>query len=220
MSSAENGPVPEKNSSMPAQQTGLRQRSGEKRRLVLRAARQIFLRAGFAEASMDAISALSGVSKMTIYRHFNSKEDLFAGVISELCDKIIRLEPPLVTDDAPRKALSKYAERVIDTLFEPETLELHRVVIAECRRFPELGQLFFQRGPRGAIDALTLYLRKHGKSPAMRAGLDPERAAIEFLDLLRGYAHMKALLRIEAAPSKKEKSQRIAAALRHVLKDQ
>ena len=85
-------------------------------------------------------------------------------------------------------------------------------------RFPELGELFFQRGPKGAIDALTLYLKKHKKSPELRDDLDPERAAIEFLDLLRGYAHMKALLRIQAAPSRKEKRQRVAAALRHVLK--
>ena len=38
---------------------------------------------------MDDVAARAGVSKMTVYRHFGSKEDLFAGVITDLCNEII-----------------------------------------------------------------------------------------------------------------------------------
>jgi TetR/AcrR family transcriptional regulator, mexJK operon transcriptional repressor len=193
-------------------------RSDQKKLLILRAAREIFLKAGFAEASMDAISALSGVSKMTIYRHFENKEELFAGVITELCDQIVGLEPTLATGEPLKQALAKYADRFIDTLFAAETLQLHRVVVAECGRFPDLGKLFFARGPKRAIDALTRYLKEHHRDPQLRSGLDAEVAAIAFLDLLRGYAHMKALLGIEAAPSGSERRKRIAMALAQVLR--
>jgi TetR/AcrR family transcriptional regulator, mexJK operon transcriptional repressor len=200
------------------QSAGSARRSDQKKLLILNAAREIFLKAGFAEASMDAISALSGVSKMTIYRHFENKEELFAGVITELCDRIVGLEPHLATGEPVKQTLAKYADRFIDTLFAAETLQLHRIVVAECIRFPDLGMLFFERGPKRAIDALTRYLKEHRGDPQLRSGLDPEAAAVAFLDLLRGYAHMKALLGIEAAPSSGERRKRIAAALAQVLR--
>src|SRR5262249_22622795 len=117
-----------------------------------------------------------------------------------------------------KQALAKYADRFIDTLFAAETLQLHRVVMAECGRFPDLGKLFFARGPKRAIDALTRYLKDHRGDSQLRSGLDAEAAAIAFLDLLRGYAHMKALLGIEPAPSSGERRKRIAMALAQVLR--
>ena len=53
-----------------------------KRRIILRGAKAVFLSRGFAGANMDAVAAKAGVSKMTLYRHFASKEALFAGVYS------------------------------------------------------------------------------------------------------------------------------------------
>jgi len=46
----------------------------------------------------------------------------------------------------------------------------------------------------------------------------PRRAAEEFLELLRGYAHLRVLLGLEKAPSRREIDSRIGSALRHVLR--
>ena len=63
--------------------------SDKKRQAILQGAKAAFLKEGFGGASMDQVAALAGVSKMTVYRHFGSKEDLFAGVITELCHFIV-----------------------------------------------------------------------------------------------------------------------------------
>ena len=63
--------------------------SALKRAQIIQAGKVVFLDNGFGAASMDVIAASAGVSKMTIYRHFRSKELLFAGVIDALCRKII-----------------------------------------------------------------------------------------------------------------------------------
>ena len=52
-------------------------RSARKRRAILDAATEIFLRTGYLGTNMDEIAALSEVSKQTVYKHFSSKEALF-----------------------------------------------------------------------------------------------------------------------------------------------
>jgi TetR/AcrR family transcriptional repressor of mexJK operon len=63
--------------------------SDRKREAILKGGKSVFLKHGFGGASMDEVAAAAGVSKMTVYRHFGSKEDLFAGVITELCQRIV-----------------------------------------------------------------------------------------------------------------------------------
>src|ERR1700761_6150082 len=51
-------------------------RADRKRQAIVSAARKAFVRDGF-EAGMDLIAAEAGVSKVTVYNHFGSKEALF-----------------------------------------------------------------------------------------------------------------------------------------------
>ena len=69
--------------------TGRNGLSDKKREAILHGAKAMFLKHGFGDASMDQVAAAAGVSKMTVYRHFGSKEDLFAGVITEFCQQLI-----------------------------------------------------------------------------------------------------------------------------------
>lgn len=64
-------------------------RSDAKRDEILKDSKAVFPRRGFEVTSMDAVALRVGVSKMTVYRHFGSKEALFAGVITDLCERIV-----------------------------------------------------------------------------------------------------------------------------------
>src|SRR5581483_10773750 len=66
-----------------------------------------------------------------------------------------------VFEQEPQQALRAFAKRMIDTVFAPETLELHRIVIAESHRFPKLGALFYRSGPQACVDVLAAYFDKH-----------------------------------------------------------
>ncbi len=57
----------------------------EKERLIVAAARDHFLRDGFAVASMDAIARTAEVSVKTIYSHFANKDELFSKVMIAAC---------------------------------------------------------------------------------------------------------------------------------------
>lgn len=191
--------------------------SDRKREAILHGARAVFLKYGFGGASMDQVAAAAGVSKMTVYRHFGSKEDLFAGVITELCERIVAEDLEALFAQAPREALRAFARKMTDIVFAHDTIELHRIVIAESQRFPKLGRLFYQTGPQVCIDALEDYfIRRRGDRGFKIA--DPRRQAEEFLELLRGYSHLKVLLGIEPAPTARDIEARIESAVKHVMR--
>jgi TetR/AcrR family transcriptional repressor of mexJK operon len=189
--------------------------SDRKREAILKGAKAVFLKHGFGDANMDEVAAVAGVSKMTVYRHFGSKEDLFAGVITESCQQLVSGEIEEVFSLPLRDALRAYARKMTDIFFARDTAELHRIVIAECRRFPKLGRLFYETGPEACIDPLEAFFVRHRNDPALKVS-DPHRAAEEFLELLRGYSHLKMLLGIDKGPSPRDIEARIEAALRHV----
>jgi TetR/AcrR family transcriptional regulator len=67
--------------------------SQDKKTLILEAADNLFHRYGYAKTSLDDIAKEAGMGKGTIYYHFESKEEIFFGVVqqyAERFEKIIR----------------------------------------------------------------------------------------------------------------------------------
>ncbi len=52
------------------------------RHRVLKAAREIFFRDGFADTNLDEVAARAEVGKGTLYRHFDSKAELYVAVLA------------------------------------------------------------------------------------------------------------------------------------------
>jgi AcrR family transcriptional regulator len=57
--------------------------AGAARRRILDSAARLFYRDGFRAVGIDTIVAESGVAKMTLYRHFPSKDDLIVAYLEE-----------------------------------------------------------------------------------------------------------------------------------------
>jgi TetR/AcrR family transcriptional repressor of mexJK operon len=192
-------------------------RSDKKRELILLGAQKVFLSKGFGGATMDAVAEVAGVSKMTVYRHYKSKEALFAGLIQQLCDRIVGDNLTLDLKRPIAEVLREYAERMVEIVFAPGTIGLHRIVVAESTRFPSLGRLFYRSGPEASIAGLAAYLARQQRSKRIMLG-DTRRAAEEFLELLRGYTHLRVMLGIDRRPSRRELAARVNAAVDHILR--
>ena len=201
---------------VPASGSRRERRADTMRRLILRAGVSVFLKSGFGGATMDAVAARAGVSKMTVYRHFEDKEALFAGAVTAICEQFIHENIEAVLDLEPAHALRGFARKTLSILFAPQTIELHRIVIAESKRFPRLGRFFYDNGPEASIAGLERYFIRHKDNPALKV-TDPRRAAEEFLELLRGYSHLRLLLGMQKRLGEREAAARIDAALKHVL---
>ena len=57
------------------------------RERILQAARELFYRDGIRAVGVEAIAAAAGTNKMTLYRHFASKDELVAAYLQELADQ-------------------------------------------------------------------------------------------------------------------------------------
>ncbi|GAB2656512.1 TetR/AcrR family transcriptional regulator [Kribbella swartbergensis] len=60
----------------------------ERRRALIEAAARAFGRAGFAATSLDDVAAEAGVSRVLIYRHFESKTDLYEAVLADVSEQL------------------------------------------------------------------------------------------------------------------------------------
>jgi TetR/AcrR family transcriptional regulator of autoinduction and epiphytic fitness len=60
-----------------------RKLSEQKRSAIIAGAIQIFTEKGFEASSMDKIAEAAGVSKITVYNHFQSKENLFQEIVAD-----------------------------------------------------------------------------------------------------------------------------------------
>ncbi len=165
-------------------------RQEAKREQIRSAARDLFLKNGYAETSMDAVTAAAGISKETLYRYYETKADLFADVLGQLIARpavegASRSRPP-----APRSAqeleeqLVDFAEGYLSRVMSSTQLDLLRVVIAEGGRFPDVGEAF--RAGLAAAGADTVWATILGaQSSGLLAGwVDPRRAARALAGLL------------------------------------
>jgi AcrR family transcriptional regulator len=57
----------------------------QRREQILAAATQAFARTGFAATSLDDIAAEAGITRVILYRHFESKADLYQAVLDRVC---------------------------------------------------------------------------------------------------------------------------------------
>src|SRR5213075_766452 len=70
------------------------------RERILAAARELFYRDGFRAVAVDAVAAAAGTNKMTLYRHFASKDALVAAYLRQLAAEGDSLWQEL-SDEAP-----------------------------------------------------------------------------------------------------------------------
>ena len=59
----------------------------ERRDAILRAAATAFARTGFAATSMEDVAAACGITKLIVYRHFESKEELYRAVLEQVSQR-------------------------------------------------------------------------------------------------------------------------------------
>ncbi len=167
-----------------------------KRAQILAAARDAFLRLGYEGVSMEAIAAEANVSIMTLYRHAERKDDLFAAVIASACDP---------SDEAERARFMKLLGKPLGDLFmelamiaqqrlaDPETVSLMRVVMAETTRFPELGDIAY-RGFVGRLEEMVVAaLGMRTETAALGKAMRRKLAEL-FIDRLFGADILRILL--------------------------
>src|SRR5579863_7554874 len=132
----------------------------EKRAAILRAAKHLFTTQGFEGTSMDAIANAAGVSKLTVYSHYQDKERLFTAAVECVCQEL--MPPEIFNADLKgpiRRQLLTIARAFFELVTSEEALAIHRTIVANARQSPRLAELFWEAGPRRTQLGLESFLR-------------------------------------------------------------
>jgi AcrR family transcriptional regulator len=170
---------------------------GEQRlsRLTTTAA-EMFLESGYDTMSLDVLIERVGGSRRNIYSHFGGKEGLFLATVVSMCEEVAAplrsLAIPRTGD--PAAALQLFGTKLLAAVLLPGTLALHRLMISEAPRFPQLAQTTWQAGHAQAATILTDWVTHQQAAGVLRAGRDARRVAQHFVDLVVADVQLRALI--------------------------
>ena len=149
---------------------------------ILDAATDLFLKVGFEQTSIDAILLQSGGSKSTLYAYFPTKEDLFRAVIDNVVDNS-ELGTALDISVNARAVLTEFAVARQRVVLSQRHRSVLRLVIAERERFPDLAQIYWERGPQRSGRHLVTYFEALRNREVLAID-DAEEAAEFFIGML------------------------------------
>jgi TetR/AcrR family transcriptional repressor of mexJK operon len=170
------------------------------RAAVVGAARQLFMRKGYAGTTMEEIAVVAGLTKRTLYNNYADKDALFRQIVSEVMAfaetfarslhqeftvRISAASLPVMLDDL--------AQRMALAIMRPEIVALRRLLIGEARAFPALGAEYFDRAPGQVLDALAAGFEHLGRIGLLRVS-DTRLAAAQFAYLIVGEPLDRAML--------------------------
>ncbi|WP_313544173.1 TetR/AcrR family transcriptional regulator [Leifsonia aquatica] len=164
---------------------------------ILAAARELFLRDGYAGTTIEAIAASAGVSKATVYSNFADKDALFVELLEVVTGEaggILRSATAGLEGDGPlRDRFLAVAGVLVRGVLRPEVVSLRRLAISQAVRFPEAAAGYWRAGPAATIDLLADRFRSLADEGVLAAS-DPARAAAQFAYALVGPLQDRLLL--------------------------
>jgi len=114
---------------------------------ILDAATDLFLAQGYGATSIEAVAQRVRISKRTFYHRFEDKPALFAAVVHRIID---RLRPPanvpLIEGADLPAMLERLGGLILRAALSEQAIALHRLVVAQSARFPELAAVVARDG--------------------------------------------------------------------------
>ncbi|MFC9964422.1 TetR/AcrR family transcriptional regulator [Nocardia ignorata] len=160
-----------------------------KRRAILDAAIDTFLRDGYERATLDVIAERAGVAKQTAYNHFGDKQTLFLAAVDDERSRVAANFDAEITgsdkaDDLDAiTALVEIGLFVLRVLLDERASALRRLVISEVARIPSLRPACAEGEPKQLVTQIADLLRGRSERGELDVE-DPATAARQFISLL------------------------------------
>ena len=160
---------------------------------ILDVATELFLTRGFGGTSIEAVAARARMSKRTFYHRFKDKGELFQAVVRRLIERWLPPFDALLFKPGPiDELLRRTAKRMLSVALSQEALALHRVVLSEAERFPELAQVMTDSGARKGTEHIAELLTREARAGHLRIG-DSRFAAEQFMSMVLSVPQRRAL---------------------------
>ncbi len=171
---------------------GLSGRASARRQAIIAAGRELFLERGYAATTCADVVARSGGSLATLYSLFGTKRGLFEAILRDHAESVMQ---PLAVESVagdPEQGLLAVGRRYLEGVLEPTVVGWWRAICAEAPHAPELRDVFVSEEGGPLQKALSAYLADKVEQGQLELA-DPVLAAGQFLALVRGPLHHRAL---------------------------
>jgi TetR/AcrR family transcriptional regulator, mexJK operon transcriptional repressor len=161
----------------------MRKRSEATRKIILVAAKDLFLSQGYVATTVEAIADRANITKRTIYGYYPDKRALFKGVIEQSVGDPWEFHIPLEaigTVEGVRNALFAIGQGVNEIMTHPDYVQLLRVTITEIPMQPDLS-ILFERGVTRRAYRTTTGLLTFADTHGIVSLIDCEAAARQFV---------------------------------------
>ncbi|GJL98435.1 MAG: TetR family transcriptional regulator [Methyloligella sp.] len=177
----------------------------ENRQRILKAASEQFLLKGYDETRLDDIVKNARVSKTAIYTIFGGKRELFIAISEDLSEQLVHAtisnnQVILENIEELEQLLSQIGENYLKITLEQDKLANFRMCLSMASRAQEVAKQFYYSGHAKICDYLSNYLEAANKANLLDIS-NSNQAACQFLSLVRGDTHLRALFDIDYAPS-------------------
>jgi TetR/AcrR family transcriptional regulator, mexJK operon transcriptional repressor len=165
----------------------------ELQQTILDVATELFLTRGYGATSIEAVASAARISKRTFYHRFRDKAELFEAVVRRLIERWLPPFEARFLDTAPPDLLlAGIARQMLAVALSPPALALHRVLVAEAQRFPELVQLVNEAGARKGVERIAALLDRESQAGRLRIA-DGRFAAEQFVNMVVSGPQKRAL---------------------------
>lgn len=166
---------------------------------ILAAARAAFLELPFERVSMDAVAARAGVSKVTIYAKYKSKEALFVAAMNETCAAIYNQAKAQTETGGPiEEVLTQLGTGFMLMILAPDVAALHGVMMQVAQHKPDLPRHYYETVVTSSLETLAQTLIIATKRGDIYCP-DPKRAAVQFIAMVQGVFRYELELGVERA---------------------
>ncbi len=177
--------------------------SGEERKAsIIAAATSLFAAKGFTGTKTKAIAQEAGVSEALLFKHFPSKNDLYAAILAKQSPipSILSDLKTLADEQHDEKVFTYIAKTIVE---QAPDIQLIRLLFFSALEEHELSDMFFQNHVRVFYDFLAGYIDRRIREKAFRS-VDPLLAARAFMGMLIYHRLLSQLFQMPVPQKPKE----------------
>jgi AcrR family transcriptional regulator len=155
----------------------------ERRRLIIESAAKLFSQRGFRGTTTREVAQAVGVSEATVFKHFATKEDLYAAIIEAKTQmqQVLGVVSPLAEAQDDATFLRTLATQLIARTQSDPTLM--RLLFFSALEGHALADLFFRRRVQAMDEFLGRYIAERVAAGAFRP-VDPLQTAWNFIGMV------------------------------------
>ncbi len=161
---------------------------------IVDAATELFFTLGYGTTTIEAVARRARISKRTFYHRFENKSALFSAVVHRTIE---HLRPPagapLLQGADLQETLGGLAGLILRAALSPRAIALHRLIVAESRRFPKLAAIITHQGAtEEAIRLIASVLERDARAGNLTLD-NPTFAAQQFLHMVIALPQRRAM---------------------------